>query len=69
MQASAGGRDGYEGFWSTIEKVDVGKTKADAKAGEVRVELTFQPKKTKENHVLTVVRKGDSWLIDSDSQV
>ena len=44
----------------------------EPKAGEVRVELTFQPKsggKTKENHVLVVVRKGDSWLIDSDSQV
>ena len=56
----------------SIAKVDVGKTQADARAGEVRVELTFQPKsggKSKENHVLTVVRKGDSWLIDSDSQV
>ena len=65
-------RDGYEQFWSTIDKVDVGKTSADAKAGEVRVALTFKTKDgrtSNENHVLTVVRKGGSWLIDSDSQV
>jgi hypothetical protein len=71
MQQSSGGRDGYEGFWSTIESVDVGNVEPDAGKDTATVQLTFKPKdgdKSDETHVLTFVRDGDSWLIDSDKQ-
>jgi len=72
MQQSAGGRDGYESFWSTIKSVKVGKTQADASVGTVITELTFKPqdgKDIKEIHRLTVEKSGDSWLISADSKV
>jgi len=71
MQQSSGGRDGYEGFWSTIESVDVGKVDADSANDTATVELTFKPKdgdKSDETHTLTFVKDGDTWLIDSDKQ-
>lgn len=71
MQESSGGRDGYEGFWTTIESVDVGAVDADSANDKATVELTFKPKdgdKSDETHTLTFVRDGDSWLIDSDKQ-
>jgi serine/threonine protein kinase len=70
MQQSSGGRDGYEGFWSTIESVSVGTVDADAAKNTATVELTFKPKDGKasdETHTLTFVKDGDSWLIDSDT--
>jgi serine/threonine protein kinase len=72
MQQSAGGRDGYESFWSTIKSVKVGKTQADASVGTVITELTFKTqdgKDIKEIHRLTVEKSGDSWLISADSKV
>ncbi len=71
MQQDAGGRDGYEGFWSTIKSVDVGETQADAAVGTVIVELTFDKVDggdSKEVHRLTVEPDGNSWLISSDGQ-
>ena len=71
MQQSSGGRDGYEGFWSTIESVDVGDVEADSAENTATVQLTFKPKdgdESDETHTLTFVRDGDSWLIDSDRQ-
>jgi serine/threonine protein kinase len=70
MQQASGGREGYETFWSGIKSVDVGDVQADAEAGEVTVGLTFTTKdgtKSEETHTITVVRDGDSWLIDSDT--
>jgi hypothetical protein len=69
MQQASGGRKGYEGFWSTIESVDVGSVNADSAHDRATVELTFKPKDgntSTETHTLTFVRDGDSWLIDSD---
>ena len=71
MQEKSGGRDGYEDFWSTIKSVDVGEARADAAAGTVILELTFKPEEggdSKEVHTLTMVRDGDSWLIDNDAK-
>ena len=71
MQQDAGGRDGYEGFWSTIKSVDVGETQADAAVGTVIVELTFDKVDggdSKEVHRITVEPNGDSWLISGDGQ-
>jgi serine/threonine protein kinase len=69
MQQSSGGRDGYEGFWSTIESVDVGEVDANSAKNTATVQLTFKPKggdESDETHTLTFVKDGDSWLIDSD---
>ena len=71
MQQDAGGRDGYEGFWSTIKSVDVGETKADASTGTVIVQLDFTKVDggdSKEVHRITVEPDGDSWLISGDGQ-
>ncbi|MEO6413512.1 MAG: serine/threonine-protein kinase [Pedococcus sp.] len=70
MQSSSDGREGYETFWSGIKSVDVGDVQSDADTGEVTAELTFTRQddtKSEEVHKLTVVRDGDSWLIDSDT--
>ncbi|MEO5981206.1 MAG: serine/threonine-protein kinase [Pedococcus sp.] len=71
MQQKAGGRDGYEGFWSTIKSVDVGETQADASVGTVIVQLDFKKVDggdSKEVHRITVEPNGDSWLISGDGQ-
>ena len=70
MQKSSGGREGYETFWGGIKSVDVGDVQANADSGVVTAALTFvrqDDSKSAEIHKLTVVRDGDSWLIDSDS--
>ena len=70
MQKSSDGREGYETFWSGIKSVDVGDVQANADSGVVTAGLTFvrqDDSKSEEIHKLTVVRDGDSWLIDSDS--
>ena len=70
MQQASDGREGYETFWSGIKSVDVGDVESNADTGEVVAQLTFvrpDDSKSKETHTLTVVRDGDSWLIDSDS--
>jgi cytoskeletal protein RodZ len=70
MQSSSDGREGYETFWSTIKSVDVGDVQSDADTGVVTAELNFTRQddtKSDEVHKITVVRDGDSWLIDSDT--
>ena len=70
MQSSSDGREGYETFWSTIKSVDVGDVQSDADKGVVTAELNFTRQddtKSDEVHKITVVRDGDSWLIDSDT--
>jgi serine/threonine protein kinase len=70
MQSSSGGRAGYEAFWSGIRSVDVGDVQADAGTGVVTARLVFTKQdggKSDETHKLTLVRDGDSWLIDSDT--
>ena len=70
MQDKSGGRDGYETFWSQIKSVDVHDAKADPQAGTVSADLTFKKQggqSSDETHVLTLVKDGESWLIDDDS--
>lgn len=70
MQQDSKGRAGYEAFWSGIKSVDVGDVQSNADTGVVTASLTFtrqDDSKSDETHKLTVVRDGDSWLIDSDT--
>ena len=70
MQQASDGREGYETFWSGIKSVEVGDVESNADTGEVTAQLTFvrqDDSKSDETHRLTVVRDGDSWLIDSDT--
>lgn len=71
MQQAAGGRDGYEGFWQSIEEVKVDNLQSDAAAGTVTATLTYKRKDgdTTEQHKLTVVEQGDSFLIDTDQRI
>ena len=69
MQGAAGGRAGYDGFWSTIRDVRVNKTTADASTNTAVANLTFTNRrgaKSTENHRFTFIKNGDSFLIESD---
>ncbi len=71
MQAAAGGRSGYDGFWSSIDKVEVKQTRADAQAKDAVVTLTYvrdDGTRTTETHRIGVVAKDGAYLIDSDRQ-
>jgi hypothetical protein len=71
MQAQAGGRAGYEGFWSTISKVDVHDVTADPKTGIVTAQLTFHLVSggtSDETHRLELVSGGHPFLINSDTR-
>ena len=68
-QAAAGGRSGYEKFWSGISSVSVDELAADAKHGRADATLTYtrtDGTTSTERHRLDVVRQGDSYLIDGD---
>ncbi|MDF2093037.1 serine/threonine-protein kinase [Knoellia sp. 3-2P3] len=70
MQAKAGGRDGYEEFWSGIDSVDVKNVKADAEELTANVTLVYQKgdgDKSTEKKVLTLVQDGDRLLIDREA--
>lgn len=68
-QDAAGGRDGYEGFWSTIASVSVDELNADATKGRADATLTYtrtDGTTSTERHRLDIVRQGDAYLIDGD---
>jgi hypothetical protein len=70
-QDRMGGRQSYDGFWSTIESVKVGDLEANAEEGIATAQLTYQPKdgsESTERHELTVVESGDGFLIADDSR-
>jgi serine/threonine protein kinase len=70
MQEAAGGRDGYEEFWSGIESVDVRNLKADADRLTASVTLVYQKTdgdKSTERKVLTLVEDGGNLLIDREN--
>ena len=57
--------------WSQFTSVDTDNAKADPQAGTVTVDLKFKRDggdDTDETHVLTLVKDGDSWLIDDDAR-
>ncbi|HEV7149018.1 MAG TPA: serine/threonine-protein kinase [Pedococcus sp.] len=72
MQARAGGRAGYEAFWSTISSVDVGEMTTDPATGAVTAKLTFHEVSggtSDETHRLGLVPNDKSFLINSDNRV
>jgi eukaryotic-like serine/threonine-protein kinase len=71
MQDKSGGRQAYDQFWSQFTSVATSNAKADPKAGTVTIDLNFKRAggdDTAETHVLTLVKQGDSWLIDNDAR-
>ena len=69
MQDAAGGRDGYDSFWKTIDKVKVGQIQADPSGQSAAVNLTFTRNdgtSSTETHQLTFVRDRGDYFIDSD---
>jgi eukaryotic-like serine/threonine-protein kinase len=69
MQKAAGGRHGYDGFWKTIDNVEVNQARADAAANQAVVNLTFtrgDGTTSTETHQLTFITGGRGYLIESD---
>ena len=69
MQALAGGRSGYDGFWVTIRHVKVDKTLPNASANQATVTLTYtrvDGSRVTETHGFTFVNQGGHFLINSD---
>jgi hypothetical protein len=65
------GRDSYDGFWSTIESVEVRDLETDAEEGIATAQLTYRPKdgdESTERHELTIVEAGDGLLIADDQR-
>ncbi len=72
MQAAAGGRDGYLAFWSGIASVRTSNVEADASAGSAVLTLTYtrdDGSTSIERHRIDVVRSGDGFLIDGESNL
>ena len=69
MQDAAGGRNGYDSFWKTIDKVNVNQIQADPSGQSAAVNLTFTRNdgtSSTETHQLTFVRDRGDYFIDSD---
>ena len=71
MQEAAGGREGYEEFWSGIKSVDVREIRADPATGAVLVGLTYKTDEedSRETHQIGLVDEGRSFLINSDTKI
>ena len=72
MQNAAGGREGYNGFWRTIDKVRVNETRANASGTQAVVNLTFtrdDGTTSTETHQITFVTEDEDYLIDGDRLV
>jgi hypothetical protein len=70
MQEAAGGRDGYESFWSGIESVDVRNLKGDGEGLSATVTLVYQKqggdKSTERKEYSFVQAEDGSLLIDQE---
>ena len=61
------GRGKYDGFWSTIESVDIGSVDADGDSVAYQITYTRTDGSTsQETKLLTLEPAGDSYLITSD---
>jgi hypothetical protein len=72
MQNAAGGRGGYDGFWKTIVKVNVKRTRVSASGKRAVVNLAFTRNDgttSSETHQFTFVTNGGNYLIDSEQNV
>ena len=69
MQSFARGREGYDDFWKSIDKVRVNQVRAYASGTKASVDLTFtrdDGSTSTETHQLTFVTLDGDYLIDSD---
>ena len=69
MQDFARGRENYDDFWKTIDKVRVNQVRAYASGTKASVDLTFtrdDGSTSTETHQLTFVTHDGDYLIDSD---
>jgi hypothetical protein len=69
MQAAAGGRSTYDGFWRTIARVRVNQTRADAASKTAVASLTFIGKdgrRSTETHRFSFVTQGGGYLFESE---
>ena len=69
MQSFARGREGYDAFWKTIDKVRVNQVRAYASGTKASVDLTFtrnDGSTSTETHQFTFVTQDGDYLIDSD---
>ena len=69
MQDTAGGRQGYDDFWKTIDNVKVNHTQANASDKKAVVNLTFTRNDgttSTETHRFTFVTDGGGYFIESD---
>ena len=69
MQNAAGGRDVYDSFWKTIDKVEVNQTRVNASANTAVVSLTYtrdDGTTSTETREFTFVTQDGDYLIDSD---
>jgi len=69
MQSFARGRDGYDAFWKTIDKVRVNQVRAYGAGTKASVDLTFtrnDGSTSTETHQFTFVTQDGDYLIDSD---
>jgi len=72
MQGAAGGRNGYDGFWRTIDKVRVNQTQSSASDTQAVVSLTFTRNDgttSTETHRFTFVTASGDYLIESDKNL
>jgi serine/threonine protein kinase len=63
------GRGAYDGFWRTIESVEVLSARAEKGSNEVAVTLRYRSTDSRvstENKVETLVDDGDGFLLESD---
>jgi hypothetical protein len=69
MQNFAGGRDGYDSFWKTIDKVRVNEIQVNDSGQSAVSNLTFtrdDGTASTETHQLTFVTHDGDYLIESD---
>jgi len=69
MQSFARGREGYDDFWKTIDKVRVNEVRAYDAGTKATVDLTFtrdDDSTSTETHQLTFITQDGDYLIDSD---
>jgi eukaryotic-like serine/threonine-protein kinase len=72
MKKAAGGRARYDGFWRTIDKVKVNRTRAVASAKKAVVNLTYtrdDGTTSTETHQFTFVTHGAAYLIESEQKL
>jgi len=69
MQSVSGSRDGYDTFWRTVDRVQVGQIFPNASSLKAVVTLTIVGKDGRtltETHQFTFVRRDGGYLIDSE---